>query len=182
MMNEFDQEKPETEMTGEAFQQWLEENPEYLAALESRVQEEITAEKARWTAETEKKLAEVKTEAEKMALMSTEEKLEHLKLEKEKELEEREQDLIRRENRAQALEMLHSKGLPAALLDALCFESMEKCLASLEKVEAAFRSAVQSGVTARMQGKAPVREHEALNYDAMADEEYYRNVYTNEKE
>lgn len=178
-MNALPVETTESEKKKEAFQEWLIQHPEYLEAVESRIQEEVQHEKAILQAENEKVMAEMKANAEKMALMSTEEKLEHLKLEKEKELDKREKELAQRENRAQALEMLNSKGLPVALLDALCFENMEKCLESLSKVEAAFRSAVQSGVTARMQGKAPIRENQAVNVDALADDEYYQNLYAN---
>lgn len=180
-MNALPVDATESEKNKEAFQEWLLQHPEYLEAVESRVQEEVQHEKAVLQAENEKLLAEMKAKAEKLALMSTEEKLAHLKQEKEKELEEREKELTQRENRAQALEMLHSKGLPSALLDALCFENMEKCLESLNKVEAAFRSAVQAGVTARMQGKAPIRENQPVDVDALADDEYYQNLYANEK-
>ena len=173
-------EKTDAEKNREAFQEWLQAHPEYLDAVESRVQEEVMQEKAALQIEQEKKLAEVRAEAERVARMTTEEKLQHLQQEKEKELEAREKELTQRENRAQALEMLHSRGLPAALLDALCFESMEKCLESLNKVEAAFRGAVQAGVTARMTGAAPALENHPAEWNAVSDEEYYRNLYAHD--
>ena len=93
------------------------------------------------------------TEAAKLAKMTAEQRQEHERQQREAELEKRERDLQFREMRAQALETLAEKQLPRELADCLDYASAEKCQASVENVEKAFRAAVQSGVEERLRGK-----------------------------
>ena len=88
----------------------------------------------------------------------------------------REQALVEREMRSFAREQLARRKLPEALLDALCCQNEECCMESLNRVEQAFRTAVQEGVVERMRGEEPLRG-EAAPLDAMDDNAYYHATY-----
>ncbi len=92
------------------------------------------------------------------------------------EMAQREKALFAREMRSFAREQLVKRSLPEALLDALCCDSEEACLESLNKVENAFRTAVQQGVVSRMRGNEPLRS-DALSLDEMDDNAYYHATY-----
>lgn len=92
------------------------------------------------------------------------------------EMTQREKALFAREMRSFAREQLVKRNLPEVLLDALCCDSEEACLESLDKVEAAFRTAVQQGVVSRMRGSEPLRG-DALSLDEMDDNAYYHATY-----
>ena len=64
----------------------------------------------------------------------------------------REQALVEREMRSFAREQLSRRKLPEALLDALCCQNEECCMESLNRVEQAFRTAVQEGVVEAVDG------------------------------
>lgn len=65
-------------------------------------------------------------------------------------LDQREADIARRELRAQAIETLREKGLPETLADCLDYSGAEACEASIERVEAVMRKAIQEGVDQRI--------------------------------
>lgn len=74
---------------------------------------------------------------------------------REAELARREEEVARRELRAQAVQELAARQLPAELGDLLDYTDAERCAASLETVERLFRQAVQQGVERRIAGSAP---------------------------
>ena len=96
--------------------------------------------------------------------------------EKEAALVQREQALSQREMRAYAREQLAARQLPDALLGALCCRDEESCIESLDKVETAFRQAVQEGVLERMRGEEP-RRTAAPSLAALDDQAYYTATY-----
>lgn len=91
-------------------------------------------------------------------------------------LSAREEAIREREMRAFAREQLLRRSLPEALLDALCCRDEESCVHSLDKVEAAFRTAVQQGVMERMRGEEP-RRTAAPSLSALDDQAYYTATY-----
>lgn len=115
------------------------------------VQKTIAEERARAKRETEA----ARTEAEKLATMTAEQRAKHDAEKREAELTKREAELNRRELRATAAETLAGKKLPPSLLDLLDYTNAENCTKSIETVEAAWRSAVQTGVEDRLKGKPP---------------------------
>lgn len=155
----------------------LEEHPELLDELEQRVQQAVEAARAEWRKAEEEKIAQVKAEAEKSALLSPEEKAVRAEQEKAEELARREQDVTRREMRLSFMEKLTQRRLPMALLDALCYEDPEKCEESLNRVESAFRAAVQQAVNSRMQGKTPENCGSRPDYSVISDEDYYKMTW-----
>ena len=65
-------------------------------------------------------------------------------------LDQREADIARRELRAQAIETLREKSLPESLADCLDYAGAEACEASIQRVEAVMRKAIQEGVDQRI--------------------------------
>lgn len=97
------------------------------------------------------------TEGEKLANMSAEErfKAQQEKAEsdfkaREDALKQREAELTRKELRAQAVETLTGKGLPASLADILNLADAEACNASIATVEKVFRDALKAEVDKRL--------------------------------
>lgn len=97
------------------------------------------------------------TEGEKLATMSAEErfKAQQEKAEsdfkaREDALKQREAELTRKELRAQAVETLTGKGLPASLADILNLADAEACNASIATVEKVFRDALKAEVDKRL--------------------------------
>ncbi len=113
---------------------------------------------------------------QKVAALSPAEQEKMQQDEREAALLAREQALTEREMRSFAREQLALRKLPEALLDALCCLNEERCLESLNRVEQAFRTAVQEGVVERMRGEEPLRS-EAAPLDAMDDNAYYHATY-----
>lgn len=142
--------------------------PNLLEAIRQAVSQALAEEKKAWQLQAE--------EAQRLALLTDEEKADHLLRTREETLSAREQALTEREMRAFAREQLGKRKLPQALLDALCCKDEESCKASLEKVEKAFRSAVQQGVMERMRGQEP--QHASTgSLDELDDDAYYRQTY-----
>ncbi|MDD4292171.1 MAG: DUF4355 domain-containing protein [Clostridia bacterium] len=147
-------------------------NPAYQSEFDRRVTKALETAKTKWQAETAAQISE----AEKLAKMTAEQKAQHEREKKDKELAQREAALTLKELRATAGEALSAKGIPLALLDALDFGSAEKCTASIDKVEAAFRASVQSAVEQRLKGGTPPAGGGTVDYDKMTDSEYYKAI------
>lgn len=183
--NDFDSENAEEMLNREeensGLDKMLEDHPEYLEEIEKRIRQEVEEARREWQKAEDEKISRIKAEAEKAAGMTEEERAIRAEMEKENQLTAREMELTRREIRLNAMEKLSQRHLPLALLDTLCFDDEEKCEASLNKVEAAFRAAVQAGVTGRMQGKAPVRCGATADLNNMTDEDYYKMTYSQGK-
>ena len=154
-----------------------EERPELPDELEERIRQAVEAARAEWRKAEEERIALVKAEAEKNALLSPAEKAVRAEQEKAEELARREQDVTRREMRLSFMEKLAQRHLPMALLDALCYDDPEKCEESLNRVENAFRAAVQQAVNSRMQGKTPENCGSKPDYSAVSDEDYYKMTW-----
>ena len=91
---------------------------------------------------------------------------------REESLDERERRLRMRELRAETIEALAEKNLPAELADAIAYTDEETCRAGLAAVERAFRAALQRAVDERLRGRAPSLGA-AKSAESMSDAEYY---------
>lgn len=140
---------PETKPAAETVKTFTQEE------LDRIVGERLAKEKGKYEKDVAAKVAAARTEAEKLAVMSAEEKAAAAAKQREETLTAREREIARREMRATALEALANKGLPAALADTLDMTDAEKCSASIEVIEKAFRAAVEQGVKDRMRGDPP---------------------------
>ncbi|MGI6201758.1 MAG: DUF4355 domain-containing protein [Christensenellales bacterium] len=119
------------------------------------VQTRLAREQQKWQQEYETKLAAERTEAEKMAQMSAEQRAQAEQSKREAKLAAREQEITKRELRAQALETLAEKGLPKELADALAYTDADACNASIDAVAKAFNSAVAKAVDGRLRQDPP---------------------------
>lgn len=142
--------------------------------LDRIIQKTIRAERVR----ADKLVAEARAEAERLAEASADARVRREAEQREQAFVEREQALARRELRAEALETLARKGLPASLADTLDYTDAEGVKSSLEGVETAFRSAVQRGIEERMRGKElPARGTSGgVDLSKLTDYEYYRTI------
>lgn len=126
-------------------------------------------------AELEGSVRQALNEALRVSGMSPEERASYEAQGREQALAAREQALLRREARADVLEQLAAKGLPAALADAVRCDAPEEAKASVEALETAFRQAVQEAVEARLKGASPIAGASAQDGgDELDDESYYR--------
>ena len=136
-------------------------------AVEMRIQEALEQARGEWE--------RAQAENQRMAAMSMEERAGYEMSRREEELAQREKQLIRREVKAMALEKLTERGLPRELADALNCESENECIRSIDRIERAFRQAVQQAVDERLRGEAPAAGvNRRMDVDGMSDAEYYR--------
>ncbi len=104
---------------------------------------------------------EARSEAERLAKMTEEQRTQHEREQSEARLKEREDaiaareaEITKRELRATATETLVTRGLPKELAEILDYSDADKCNASIDSVEKAFRDAVQAGVDSRLKSSA----------------------------
>ena len=135
--------------------------------VNARIQEALEQARSDWE--------RAQAENQRMEAMSIEERAGYEMSRREAELNEREKQLIRREVKAMALEKLTERGLPRELADALNCESENECIRSIDRIERAFRQAVQMAVDERLRGEAPAAGmNRRMDTEGMSDAEYYR--------
>lgn len=132
---------------------------------QAEVEEIINKRFAKLQRDAEKRVEQARkdgmTEGEKLASMSAEERERAQREQTESDfkaredaLKQREAEVARKELRAQAVETLNGKGLPAGLADLLVYTDAEACNASIATVEKAFRDAVKAEVDKRLASSA----------------------------
>lgn len=135
--------------------------------IEGRIQDAIEQARVQWE--------RAQAESQRVAAMSAEERTGYELSRREAELTEREKQLTRREVKAMALEKLAERGLPRELAEALNCDSEAECLKGLDKLERAFRQAVQLAVDERLRGESPtVGAGRRVDAENLSDAEYYR--------
>ena len=86
------------------------------------------------------------------------------------ELEIRERNVLKRELKADARDLLVQQGYPQALAETLNYESREEMLKSIDVIGAAFKAAVYEEVKQRVRGTTPKAGHYNPNAgDALHD-------------
>lgn len=121
------------------------------AFTQADVEKMIAREQAKWKRQQERAVSE----AQRLASMTAEQRAQEEAKQREEDLARREAELNRRELRAQALETLAAKQMPAELAEMLDYTDAEKCSASIDKVHKTWQAAVQKGVEARVAGSPP---------------------------
>ncbi|MDR1263702.1 MAG: DUF4355 domain-containing protein [Oscillospiraceae bacterium] len=137
------------------FEGLLNANKEYRAEYDRRISKSLSTTKANWETDAASRIEAARTEAEKLAHMSAEKRAEHEREQREADYTKRLKDLTLRELKAQAAGELTQRGLPQKLLGALDYTDADRCKASMDEVEAAFRESVEAGVKERLRGSAP---------------------------
>lgn len=131
---------------------------EFDRRVQKAVNTAVTKAQEKWSALQDEKLSE----AEKLAKMTQAEKAEYMAKKREKDLADREAAITRRELMAEAKNTLTSKGLPLELADVLVYTDADACSASIDAIEKAFSTAVQTAVNERLKGgEAPHKAPEA---------------------
>jgi len=120
--------------------------------------------------EIERVRQESLTEGQKLAKMSNDEREQLKREENEKKLAAREQEITRRELRAEAKSQLSDKGLPVELAEILPYSDAEGTNTALEAVEKVFRLAVEKGINERLKGNPPKINQPAANVTDYKDE------------
>ena len=146
----------------------MEQTPAVTAEeISARIQEAVEQARGEWE--------RMQMENSRMAAMSAEERAGYEMSRREAELNEREKQLVRREVKAMAIDLLTGRGLPRELADALNCESEAECLKSIDRIEHAFRQAVQKTVDERLRGEVPAAGmNRRVDAESMTDAEYYR--------
>lgn len=85
------------------------------------------------------------------------------------EIEQRERNVLLRELKADAKDLLTEKGLPASLAELLDYSDKDAVDRSLQEVGEIFRSAVERGVKDRLRGNTPRVSYGRGNGDALRD-------------
>ena len=117
-------------------------------------QEEVNKIVSDRVSETNRKWQERMTESEKMSKMTEEQKAEHERRKKENEFAEREASITARELKMTAKEILSERGLPLSLAQALNYSDAEKCKASIDTIEKAFRDSVDKAVSEKIRNSS----------------------------
>lgn len=142
----------------------MELNEDMEAELERRVREAVEEAREEWEKEA----------AEHAGAAGEDQRAKYSLARREAALAERERRLMERELKAMALEKLAERGLPKELADALSYADEKACMETLDKVERAFRDAVQAGVDERLRGVPPLADaSRKADGDALSDAEYY---------
>lgn len=146
---------------------------DFQSEFDRRVSRALETARGKWAQDTQRKIEQARAEAEALARMSGEERMAHQFAQREAQLNAREQEILRRELRADAIRMARERGLPEELAGVMDFANPEQMEQGMDAVGTAFHAAVQSGVEARMRGMAPAAaRHEKPAGESDAD--YYR--------
>lgn len=149
-----------------------------MAELEAKIASAVSAARAEWEAAMETKLQQMLGESDRLSRMTEEERAAYQTSRREADLAAREKQLMERELRAEAIEILAQRGLPRELAEAIGYTGREAMLAAVDNLERVFRNAVQAGIEQRMKGEIPAAGAPAAGDPGqMGDEEYYRLNY-----
>jgi len=133
-------------------------NPAYQSEFDKRVAKALETQKTKLSADVQTQIENAKTEAEKLAKMNAEQRAQYEKEKQDAALAEREKSITKRELTATAKETLVEKGLPTSLASVLDYTDAEKCSASIEAVETAFKEAVEKAVEDKLKGGKPPKK------------------------
>ncbi|MDD3502513.1 MAG: DUF4355 domain-containing protein [Eubacteriales bacterium] len=103
----------------------------------------------------EKEFSKKLRESEKLAKMSESEKAEHERQNFLKQLEEKESELNRRENKIEGLKILSEKGLPSTLIDFVIDEDADAMFTKIQSVDKIIKAAVAEQVKSKLATPSP---------------------------
>lgn len=154
------------------------ENPS-AADMDARIAAALAAARKEWEASMESKLQQMLSESARLSQMTEAERTAYQSSRREADLAAREKQLMERELRAEAVEILTQRGLPRELADAISYAGRETMLLAIDNIERVFRNAVQAGIEQRMKGETPSAGAPVSgDPNQMGDEEYYRLNYS----
>lgn len=130
-------------------------NKKIEAESDRKLQKALEKQKKEMRAELEKELKEQKAEAERLAKLSEKERNEIEWKKKEDALDKREQELAKKELKAQAITELHEKKLPSSFADFLLSDDGKKTFENIGNFKTAFDEAIEGAVNERLKGDPP---------------------------
>lgn len=126
--------------------------------FDKKLSKSLETAKANWMkdqeAEWNAKIEEAKQEATRLAKLSADEKAQEEAKAKKEADEARLADIVRRELRLEALEILEEREMPKELIDAVSLADEETCKKSIDSIETAFRNSVEKAVNQRLASSA----------------------------
>jgi hypothetical protein len=123
--------------------------------IDKIVSERLKRDREKQQKEFDEKLKTELAERDRLAKLSAEEKAAEESKKREQENSSRERDIILRENRADARELLQEKNISTDLVDFVVDVDADKTKENIENLEKAFLKAVEIGVAEKMKGKTP---------------------------
>ena len=146
------------------------------AEVDKLIVERLARENRKNQEETAKAIEQTRTEAERLAKMSAEEraKAESEKAQRETQakldaIAKREIEITQRELKAETLQTLAEKSLPAGLVSCVNMTDAETCTESIAAIEKAFRDAVQAGIDEHIKKHGGVPKAGSANTTAAID-------------
>lgn len=136
---------------------------EQAGAQSSETIETPAQEKKYTDADVDKIIArKIAAERKKMSKLFNEEQ-------QESEIEKRERNVLIRELKADAKDLLIAEGLPSSLASILAYETKEDFDASYKEVTKIFKEAVQREIKARLRGETPRKGYGVSGDEAIRD-------------
>lgn len=120
-------------------------NPEFDAAVSKAVEKALENNNKKWQSKLNEQVAtaaeQAKSEAERMAQMNADQKAEYERQQREEDLAKREQAIVARELKAQAVTQLSEVNLPLELVDLINVADSDKAQESFIAVKSAWEKA-----------------------------------------
>ena len=123
--------------------------------VQAKIDAALTAAKAKWEKDYQKKAAAEKKEAERLSKLSEDERKAAELENSRKELEAKEAELKKKELRLEMVKVLADRKIPVQFMDYLIAEDSESTLSRITTFEKEFKKAVEDGVNEKLKGKAP---------------------------
>lgn len=128
------------------------------AEFDRRVAKALETQKTKLTATTQEQINTAVQEALKVSKMTKEEQAQHEAQKKADELAKREAAILERELKASAKEKLIADNYPVSLAEIINYTDEDSVNASIEVIEKAFQSSVQTSVDEKLKGGKPMQK------------------------
>jgi len=123
--------------------------------LQAEADRRVNQAKSKWEKDFEEKIKAERREAERLAKLSEEERERELDEKYKKELSNRERELLKKEMKLEAVNILNEKKLPVSFSDMVIGETAEDTQTRIKEFEKSFRAEVEKEVNSRLKGSTP---------------------------
>lgn len=142
----------------QSFEEVLKANPDFQSALDRRINQAVETATKNERERQQIIQDSLQDEVLRVSKMTQTEKDAYFKQKAEKEAAAKEASLLERELRLDARSALQEKHLPESFIDLLSYKDKDSCMKSIEVLDAAFRSSVQTAVDDKLKGSAPPKD------------------------
>lgn len=123
--------------------------------IDKVVSERLKREREKFDKDLADRLKKERDDWERQAKLSAEEREAEERKKREQETKERERNIILRENRAEAKELLQENEIPTDLVDFVVNEDLDKTKENINSLKEAFTKAVEKGINDKLKGQTP---------------------------